>query len=268
VTIVLLIFLLAVLGYGAIMLRVYLTQSSRIYIPSRTMVTTPGYFGYRYEIAVFQTTDGITLHGWFMPHEQTQRVVLFCHGNRGNISEYMETIAIFQRMGMAIFVFDYRGYGLSEGQPDEEGTYRDAAAAWSYLVNRRGLNPADIIIMGRSLGAAIASDLATRNTPRALVLESTFTSLPTAAAELHPLLPVSLMSRYRYPVLENVKKVTCPVLVIHSPEDEVILFPHAEKLYAAAAEPKEFLTITGNHFQGYLASGSLYTDSLNEFLHR
>ncbi len=262
------ILLLSALAYGGIMLRVYLTQNRRIYLPSRTMRTIPAYFGLRYEVASFLTSDGVVLHGWFVPHDLAERVILFCHGNRGNISEYMETLVMFQSMGVAVFAFDYRGYGLSSGCPDEEGTYRDVEAAWTYLTERRGLDPSDIVVMGRSLGAAIASHLAARQTPRALILESTFTSLPAIAAEHHPHLPVGILSRYRYPVMENVARVDCPVLVIHSREDEVIPFAHAERLYETARGEKMLLTIVGNHYQGYLASGRLYRDGLNDFLRR
>lgn len=257
---------LAAVGYGGVLLHVYLTQQRRVYLPSRKMLTTPAYFGLRYEVASFVAADGVVLHGWFIPHDFAERVVLFCHGNRGNISEYMETLVMFQHLGVATFVFDYRGYGLSGGSPDEAGTYRDVEAAWSYLVERRGLDPSDIIVMGRSLGAAIASHLAARQTPRALVLESTFTSLPEIAMEHHPHLPVRLLSRYHYPVLDNVKQIRCPVLVIHSREDEVIPFAHAEKLYTAAGGPKTLLSILGNHYQGYLASGRLYREGLKDFL--
>ncbi len=257
---------LVALGYGGVLLHVYLTQQRRVYFPSKKMLTTPAYFGLRYEAVNFPASDGVVLHGWFLPHDYAERVVLFCHGNRGNISQYMETLVMFQQMRVAVFVFDYRGYGLSGGSPDEAGTYADVEAAWSYLTGRRGLDSSDIIVMGRSLGAAIASHLATRHSPRALILESTFTSLPVIAAEHHPLLPVSLLSRYHYPVLENVKRITCPLLVIHSREDEVIPFAHAERLYEAARGPKTLLTILGNHHQGYLASGCLYRDGLEMFL--
>ncbi len=252
--------------YGGILLHIFLTQRRRVYLPSRKMRTIPAYFGLRFETARFQASDGVTLHGWFVPHDFAERVVLFCHGNRGNISEYMETLVMFQDMKVAVFAFDYRGYGLSEGCPDEEGTYRDVEAAWAYLTGRRGLDPSDIVVMGRSLGAAIASHLAARHAPRALILESTFTSLHAIAAEHHPHLPVSMLARYRYPVLENVARAACPVLVIHSREDEVIPFAHAERLYEAARGEKALLPILGNHYQGYLASGRLYREGLGDFL--
>ncbi len=261
-------FAVALVAYAGTLWHVYRNQSRRIYLPRREMVTTPAEHGLAYESVTLTTVDGVRLRGWYVPCQDTSHVLCFFHGNRGNISDRMETIEMFHRLGLSVFLFDYRGYGESEGEPDEAGTYRDGEAAWTYLVEARGIMPRRIVLLGRSLGAAIAAAVAARHTPGALVLESTFTSLPEAAAVRYPLLPVRLLARYRYPVLEFVRQVRCPVLVIHSREDEVIPFEHGEQLFAAAPQPKSFLEISGNHYQGYLTSLEIYTKGLATFFHK
>ncbi len=228
----------------------------------------PDQHGMPYEEVFFQAADGIRLHAWYVPCEGSQRVLLFFHGNRGNISDRMETIAMCRQLGLSILLFDYRGYGCSEGTPSESGTYQDALAAWTWLVEQRGVAAGGIVLLGRSLGAAIATWLAAQIRPGALIIESSFTSLPDLAAAIHPLLPVRLLARYQYPVLEMLGQVHCPVLVVHSREDEVIPFIHAKRLFEAANPPKEFLIIAGNHYAGYLATGRCYTEGIAGFLEK
>ncbi|MEK7797018.1 MAG: alpha/beta hydrolase, partial [Pseudomonadota bacterium] len=194
--------------------------------------------------------------------------LLFCHGNAGNISHRLESIRQFHQLGLNVFIFDYRGYGESEGVPTEAGTYRDAEAARRYLVETRGLAPEHIVYFGRSLGAAIAAWLATQHPPRALIVESAFTSVPDFGAEIYPWLPVRLLARLRYPTQEYLRSVQAPVLVIHSRDDEIVSFRHAEKLYESANSPKELLEIRGGHNDGFLVSGAQYTRRLDDFLRR
>jgi len=256
------------LAYGGVLWWVYRSQAERVYLPSREILTTPGQHGISYEEIFFRAADGVRLHGWYVPCEESRRVLLFFHGNRGNISDRMETIAMCRQLGLAILLFDYRGYGRSEGTPSESGTYQDALAAWTWLVAQRGVAAGRIVLLGRSLGAAIATWLAAQCSPGALIVESTFTSLPDLAAAIHPLLPVRLLSRYQYPVLENLGQVHCPVLVVHSREDEVIPFAHGKRLFEAANPPKEFLVIEGNHYAGYLAAGRRYIEGISGFLEK
>lgn len=263
--------LLTIIGIASIIylvaiLTVYLRQPDYIYLPSSELTTTPEQHGYDYENIELLTSDGIKLHGWFVPCEGATQVLLFFHGNRGNISDRIETIAMAQQLGLSIFLFDYRGYGLSAGSPDEQGTYLDALSAWHYLIER-GYTPKNIIILGRSLGAAIASWLASQHTPGALIIESTFTSVPDIAAEHFPYLPVRWISRYQYNVRQNLQAVYCPVMVIHSPHDEVIPFAHGEALFKAIinSSDKQFLEICGNHYAGYLDAGDHYINALIKF---
>ncbi len=178
------------------------------------------------------------------------------------------SIALFHELGFSVMLFDYRGFGLSAGAPSEQGVYRDAEAAWRYLVDIRGIAPDRIALHGRSLGAAIATWLASRHTPAALVIESTFTSMPEVAAELYPLLPVRLLMRHRFPVREYLKEVRCPVLVVHGREDELIPYRHGQALFEAANAPKAFMDIAGKHYDGHVASGRNYYEGLASFYER
>jgi hypothetical protein len=192
--------------------------------------------------------------------------VLFFHGNAGNISHRLDSLSVFHRLGFNTLIFDYRGYGQSEGSPSEDGIYRDAEAALTYLREDRGIPLKTIVYFGRSLGGSVAAWLAARTSPGALIVESSFTSAPDMAAQLYPLLPARMLTRLRYNTLEYLTRVTCPVLIIHSAEDEIIPFQHGQRLFAAAPEPKRFLEIHGDHNMGFLNSGPRYEQGLQEFL--
>ena len=193
-------------------------------------------------------------------------MVLFCHGNAGNMSHRLESIRVFHRLGLSTLIFDYRGYGQSEGKPTEQGTYLDAEAAWRYLVQRQEVDPAEVFVFGRSLGGAIAAWLARGHTPKALIMESTFTSVPDIAAHLYPYLPVRLLSRFHYNAVDYVRQVNCPVLIVHSRDDEMIPFSHGRRLFETANEPKEFLEIRGSHNEGFMTSADRYEEGLASFL--
>ncbi len=256
--------------YLLLIVKLYLLQARHIYSPTDEIVTTPDKHGMRFEAVDFESSDGLMLHGWYVPcavdAEGQARVVLFFHGNTGNISDCIDSLKMFHQLGLSTFIFDYRGYGRSQGKPSEQGTYDDAEAAWNYLLRDRGTKPEEIIVLGRSLGAAIASAQAARHMPGALVIESTFTSAPELAAEMFRIFPARLMSRYQYNVRENVTNIHCPILVVHSRDDEVIPFHHGLQLYEAANEPKHFLEISGEHAQGCFTSGPVYIDGLKRFL--
>lgn len=226
----------------------------------------PSFFGLEFEEIVFNTEDGITLFGWYVPSGSTESVVLVCHGNAGNISHRLDTIKIFYELGISVFIFDYRGYGKSEGQPTEAGTYEDAKAAWNYLTETRLVDPTQVIIFGRSLGGSIAAWLAQDRLPAGLILESTFTSLADIAAKLYPYLPVRMLLVYSYNTLEYLNQVNCPVLIVHSRDDDIIPFRHGENLFNKAHEPKRFLEIHGSHNEGYMTAGELYREGIMNFI--
>ncbi|MDY6863778.1 MAG: alpha/beta hydrolase [Thermodesulfobacteriota bacterium] len=254
--------------YIVLLIILYFFQSHLIYYPSRKIAATPDIIGIPYKEVSFKTEDGITLSAWYIPALRPKNVILFCHGNAGNIGDRLESIQIFYNMGLSIFIFDYRGYGKSEGKASEKGTYLDSEAAWRYLVNEQDIPPERIIIFGRSLGGAIASRLAQNNTPKGLILESSFTSVKDIASKFYPFLPVKLLSRFSYATLDYVKKVNCPVFIIHSRDDEIIPFSHGITLFDTANDPKAFLELKGSHNEGFITSLHCYKNGLNTFISR
>jgi hypothetical protein len=243
----------------------YVAQPSMTFYPMRAIETTPAAWGLAYEDVSFAAADGTRLHGWFIPAPGAQATLLFFHGNAGNISHRGDSIAIFHRRGWNVFIFDYRGYGKSDGTPDEEGLSADGAGAWRYLTETRGIAPRDITIFGRSLGAAVAVKQAADAPPAALILESTFSSARDFAHRVFPILSRLVWLRYDFDSAARIKQVTCPLLVLHSPEDEIMPFALGEKLFAAANEPKQFVRLRGDHNSGFLLSQPGYEQALAQF---
>jgi fermentation-respiration switch protein FrsA (DUF1100 family) len=252
--------------YAGMALLLYTLQGQLLYQPDHELVGTPRDISLAYEDVTLATDDGYWLHGWYLPADARQLTVLFFHGNAGNVSNRLDTLRLFHQLGLNTLIIDYRGYGRSEGAPSEPGTYLDAAAAWRYLVEARGVPRNDIVVFGRSLGAAVATWLAASYPPRALVIESAFTSVPDLAANLYPFLPVRLLSRYQYNNRARIPQITRPVLVIHSAADEIIPFAHGQALFEAAPEPKRLLVIRGSHNDGFLISKEAYLKGISSFL--
>jgi hypothetical protein len=269
------IFIILVAAYLGILGLVYLGQGMMIYFPDDEITGTPDDIGLAYEDVVFTTTDGVRITGWYIPALQgnpagpttsERATVLFCHGNAGNISTWLNRIVLFNKMNLSTLVFDYRGYGKSWGSPSENGTYLDAQAAWDYLINTQNKLPARCIIYGHSLGGAIAAETALRNNPAGLVIESSFTSVPEMGARIYPWLPIRLIARYQYATIDKIGLIKCPKLIIHSPEDETVPFEYGRALYDKASEPKVFLQIQGDHNNGFITSGEVYVNGLKSFI--
>jgi len=258
--------LIVVAGYVCLAIFLMIFQSHYVYFPERAILMTPNAIGLPYEAVGFEAADGVSLSGWLVHAENPRGTLLFCHGNAGNISHRLESIQVFHSLGLNTFIFDYRGYGKSEGKITEQGTYLDAEAAWRYLIEEQHVDPAEIIVFGRSLGGTIAAWLAQDHPPKALMIESTFTSIPDIGSDLYPYLPVRFMSRFKYNAVDYLRQVHCPVLIIHSREDEIIPFSHGQRLLEAANEPKEFLEITGSHNEGFLTSARRYQEGLDSFI--
>ncbi len=256
--------------YLGLLLLLYGMQSRLIHlpgVPGRELIATPAEIGLDWDDVTLETEDGVQLHGWYLPGpDDTRHTVLFFHGNAGNISHRLDSLEIFHDLGAAVLIIDYRGYGRSEGSPSEEGLYRDGRAAWDYLAEQRDVPPGEIIAFGRSLGAAVAAHVATERDVGGVILESAFTSAPDMAAELYPIFPVRQLARIHYPTRKFVQDLQVPLLVVHSPEDEIIPFHHGEAIYEAAREPKQFLRIQGDHNTGFMRSGETYTDGLADWL--
>jgi len=252
--------------YLLIMIFMFLLQSKLIFFPRKEVTINPEVAGLPYEDIFFTTNDGIRLHGWFIPADSSRGAVLFCHGNAGNISHRMETIKVFNELDLSVFIFDYRGYGKSQGKPSEIGTYRDAEAAWIYLTESRNADPRNVFVFGRSLGGAVAANLASEKPVGCVIVESSFTSIIDLGSEIYPFLPVRLLSRFEYNTLEKIKKAQCPKLIIHSRDDEMISFKHGQRLFESAGEPKEMFEISGSHNEGFLINLERYKSGIDTFL--
>jgi hypothetical protein len=262
---------MVIAAYGAVVLYMFLGQTRKVYLPdlpSRALTTTPADLHLAFDNVWLGTDDGLRLHGWYVPAEHERAAVLYFHGNSGNISQRLDSIRILNALRLSVLLFDYRGFGQSEGRPSEEGTHRDALAAWTYLVQQRRIAPQRLVFLGRSLGASMAAWLATQRAVAALVVESTFTSVPDLAAEFYWWLPARRLARFEYATRDYLAAVRCPVLVAHSREDEIIPYRHGEALFAAAPEPKQWLQLRGDHENGFILSGEHYIRGLDRFLNR
>jgi fermentation-respiration switch protein FrsA (DUF1100 family) len=247
-------------------LLIYLFQPRFVYFPYRAIDMTPENAGLVYEEITLTTKDNLKINGWFVPHDNPRATLLFLHGNGGNISHRLDKLSIYHQLGLAVLIIDYRGYGASEGKPDEQGTYNDAESAWIYLINEKRIPENRIIIYGESLGGAVATWLAIQKHPGALILESAFTSIADMGKHYYPYLPVKLLARIKYPTLDRIAAITCPLLIIHSPADDIVPFTMGQKLYDQANQPKDFLEITGDHNGGFIDSVEIYVDGLHRFI--
>jgi fermentation-respiration switch protein FrsA (DUF1100 family) len=272
--------LLAFIAFGFVLyagfsLMLYVLQDRLVFLPhmpGRELDTTPKSMGFSYEDVWIDTEDGERLHGWHIPtdDDRTRGTLLFFHGNAGNISHRMESVLIFNRLGLNVLIVDYRGYGQSSGKPGEEGTYLDARASWDFLVEQRGVPPRDIVIFGRSLGGAVGAWLASQPDvrPAGVIIESCFSSGMDMGKQLYPVLPVRLITRIDYPVREYVTRIQAPVLVAHSRHDEIIPFSMGQTIFEEALEPKSFLEMEGDHNAGFWISRELYVPALDKFFTR
>ncbi len=263
-------FLLMAAGlYVFLAVLLFLLQNRMVFLtdqPGRTLAATPQDAGLSFEEVSIATSDGLQLHGWFVPAVSSKVTVLFLHGNAGNISHRLDSIEIFHELGLDTLIIDYRGYGQSEGKPGEQGTYLDAQAGWDYLVSSRGIAPEQIVIFGRSLGGAVAAWLAVENKAAAVIIESCFSSALDMARRLYPFMPARLITRLKYPVRDYVSQLNIPLLVIHSRDDEIIPFSMGQAIFEAATEPKAMLELSGDHNYGFLLSRDRYAAGLQEFI--
>ncbi len=257
----------------AVLAVVIWTQIERRYLffPTKEITYTPAQAGLDHEEVFFLTEDGMQLHGWYVPG-RTDLTWLWFHGNGGNISDRVDEVALFHdRLGVNQFIFDYRGYGKSEGRPTEQGTYRDARAALEYLRARPEVAADRIVYFGRSLGSAIAVELASSQPPLAMVLVSPIASVSDMARLTIPSFlpvrwPVQWLVRNRYDSLASIGRIDRPLLILHGDQDETVPVSQGRKLFEAANSPKQFRLVAGaGHNDTYYRGGTSYWDALTEF---
>ncbi|MEE9249489.1 MAG: alpha/beta hydrolase [Dehalococcoidia bacterium] len=269
VSLVILLLLLSVSGF--FVRQAQLLDRQFIFLPERKLEGNPGDAGMVFEDVLFSTSDGVTLHGWFVPGGGTITFLWF-HGNAGNISHRVDHIKlIHQQLEVSIFIFDYRGYGRSEGKPSEKGTYLDAEAALEYLRSRPDADPKDkLVLFGQSLGSGVAVETASRHKVGGLILESPFTSIRGMARKAYPYLPSGLLVHLveaRYDSFSKIQNIDSPLLVVHGDRDELVPIEMGQELFGAADEPKVLYTVAGaRHNDIYLVGGDGYVEALRRFM--
>ncbi len=239
-------------------------ERSLAFFPSRRLEATPADVGLAFEEVWLRTADGVAINAWWLPHDDARATVVFSNGNAGNISHRLEKLAILQGLGLNTLIYDYRGYGRSHGRPREAGMYADAHAAYDFVVTERHVPPGQIVAYGESLGGPVSVELARRRELGGVILEGAFTSIPEIARVHYPLL--APLARMRFDALGGLPEVRAPVLILHSRNDEIVPFAQAERLLAAANEPKRLVALQGGHNGAFLTSGDTYTEAIRAFL--
>ena len=257
---------IAVVAYCAVVLLVWSQQDRMIFLPDRDVEGDPSDVGLEFHDAWFTTDDGLVLHGWFVPAPDAPFTVIFCHGNAGDVGDRLSTLEVLHELGLSVLIFDYRGYGNSEGEPDEAGLYSDAEAAWRHLVSIEGVPPREVVVWGRSLGGAVAAHLARTIDPAALIVESSFPSAIDVARRAYGWLPVDRLLRSRFDAAAALAGTGCPKLFLHSPDDEMIPYELGTRLYEAAASPKRRVDLRGGHNDGFLVSRRIVVEQVGDFL--
>ena len=240
---------------------------SQIFFPEKEYYASPKQFGLVFEDVWLTTSDGTTLHGWYLPAPGSRHLILFCHGNAGNISHRLDNLARLNQAGLAVFIFDYRGYGQSQGSPSEKGMYLDAEAAYDWAAQKAAEQGGKVVIFGRSLGGVAAVYLATERRPAGLILESTFTNLGDMAGTLIPIPGMKKWLGGRFNSLGRAPRVSAPVLMLHGDVDNVVPIALGRELFQALPQPKAFVLLKGaGHNDTYLVAGPEYFQRLSKFV--
>jgi fermentation-respiration switch protein FrsA (DUF1100 family) len=240
---------------------------SQVFFPDRTIEQTPDQAGLTFEDVWFTSSDGVELHGWLVPANPTSNLLMFCHGNAGNISHRLDNILRLNSLGISVFIFDYRGYGLSLGKITEKGFYLDTEAAGREARKWAKKHKAKLIIFGRSLGSIAAVHLAANGSCNGLILESTFTNMGAVARTLYPLPFLERGFKHRLNALDKIDRVNAPILFFHGDRDKIIPIQLGRELYNAAPQPKEFVVIPGaGHNDTYWVGGKAYFSKIEAFV--
>jgi fermentation-respiration switch protein FrsA (DUF1100 family) len=242
-------------------------ENSLVFYPDKSLADNPSNWNLSYKDVRFVTSDGEELHGWFFPLSGKTPVLLFCHGNAGNISHRIENVNLLVKRGISVFLFGYRGYGLSSGRPSEKGIYTDGMAAYDYLTDMEKVSPDRIAVFGRSLGGAVAIEVALQKKVRCIIIENTFTSIRDMSKTIFPWLLFSPFLPDHYDNSSKIADVSVPKLIVHSRNDEIVPFRMGEELFAAATGDKIFLPIDGaGHNDIYIIGGRAYLDAVTDFV--
>lgn len=263
--------IIVVSGFVLFALSVYFLQHGMVFYPSKNIAVTPDQLGLEFEEVFIEVSGGDRIQGWYFPatisdSSNESRTVLFCHGNAGNISHRLSTVELILKTGGAVFLFGYRGYGQSTGKPDEENVYADAKVAYEWLLANKVQSPDKIVLFGRSLGGAVAIDLAARVDCAGLIVESSFSSAAAMGKRMFPWLPMRLLLRYQFDSVSKIGRVGCPVMVAHSPTDEIIPYEFGLTLFEAAKEPKLFVELSGGHNDMSYFGQESYNRALEQFI--
>ena len=254
------------IGFGILfVLYVRYLENKTLFVPAREILADPSHIGLSFEEVTFGTQDKLRLNGWLVKAPGAKSTLIFCHGNAGNIGDRLGKLEIFHAIGVNVLIFDYRGYGKSEGAPTEGGLYTDAIAAYDYLKGRSDINGEKIIAYGASLGGAVAVDLAAKRDLAAIIIDSSFTNAADMAKRILPFVP-SFIIQAKLDSVARIGSVKTPKLFFHSPHDEIVPYALGRKLYEAAAEPKQFVDLVGTHNEGLFSSVDEFKDGIKKFL--
>ncbi len=238
-----------------------------VYYPTKELTDTPAALGIPYQDVYPVTEDAIRLHGWYFPHPGAPHTILIFHGNAGNISHRLGWIQMLRELNAHILIVDYRGYGRSEGKPSEKGLYRDAAACHQWWARERSGDGSRMVLLGKSLGGAVAVDLACRVPVDGLILQSTFTTAWDMAKTILPVGLLQPLTSVRFDSASKISGIRCPKLFIHGNRDDIIPFRLGRRLFEAAPPPKEFYEVAGaNHNDLVISAGAAYVERIRAFL--
>jgi pimeloyl-ACP methyl ester carboxylesterase len=253
------------IAYSTLLIGFYFFQSKLVFVPTKGLQSTPKEIGLDFTTHIIGKDQ---VYSWFIPaKDKNAMTVMICHGNAGNISNRLATIDFYHRqIGVNVMIFDYSGYGKTPGKVSEEKTYQNSQAVFDYLVNSLNISPNRIVVDGRSLGGAVAIDLATKRKFRGLIVQSTFTSIYDMAKSMFSILPGKWIQHIFYDSFSKVDKISCPILHLHSPDDQIIPYEMSQKLFKKMPGPKQFVKIHGRHNSGWIDSMEIYEPAINSFI--
>ena len=261
------VFLNILLGLGLIFAYVKYLEYKGVYYPAKEILNYPSSAGISFKDIYITTEDNVKINGWFISNLEAKYTLLFFHGNAGNIGDRIDKLKLLYHAGFSILIIDYRGFGKSQGRAIESGFYRDASAAYDYLINTINIKPEQLVLYGESLESTVAVDLAFHRKVRALILEGAFSRGRDMAVKIYPFLPGFIFSN-SFDSLTKVKEINAPKLFMHSRDDEIVPFKLGRKLYDYAAGPKEFLEIEVDHNDAFMRSQHSCLSSISEFIRK